>query len=251
MPSKYGDDDYAEAQAIADPPVYYSGRVPGPYISGAIPVRPTSRLQSQPRSPYCLPPNHYTASLLPDDGRVSSYRDRPRSLPPMETCKRTCREVGDLSAFKYGGSPRDPVDKARHVIENTFSSSNSGLGVGVLGAIVGGLIAREASEATAHISRGHGHHGSDKAPLVSALVGAAVGGLAANALEKRIEVTRAKTAEDEDAWEEKWDRDSKGRRTGRNGVIEDFGRRETRRRASTMSYQDGADDEAVYYRSRR
>ncbi|KAK7747938.1 hypothetical protein SLS53_001190 [Cytospora paraplurivora] len=173
------------------------------------------------------------------------------SLPPPETCKRTLHQVGDLSAFQYGGSPRDPVDKARHVVENTFSSSNSGLGVGVLGAIVGGLIAREASEATAHRSRGHGHHRSDKAPLVSALVGAAVGGLAANALEKRIEVARAKTAEDEDAWESKWCRDSKGRRTGRDGVIEDFDKRETRRRANNMSYQDAADYEAVYYRSRR
>lgn len=251
MPSKYGGDHHAEAQATAEPLAYYSSRGPGPYVSGAIPVGPTSRLQSQPQSPFYLTPGYSTASLYPNDRRVSSYRDRPRSLPPPETRKRTCREVGDLSAFHYGGSPRAPMDKARHVIENTFSSSNSGLGVGVLGAIVGGLIAREASEATTHRTRGRGHHGSDKAPLVSAFVGAAVGGLAANALEKRIEVARVKTAEDEDAWKRKWGRDPKGRRTGRDRVIEESDRRETRRGASTMSYQDGIDDGAGYYRSRR
>ncbi|KAK4148775.1 hypothetical protein C8A00DRAFT_38630, partial [Chaetomidium leptoderma] len=40
-----------------------------------------------------------------------------------------------------------------------FSASTSGLGVGVLGAIVGGLAAREASEAVAASSSHHGGHG--------------------------------------------------------------------------------------------
>lgn len=130
------------------------------------------------------------------------------------------------------------MKKAQQVFNHTFSNSNSGLEIGILGAIVGGLIAREASEATTHRSRGHGSSGSDKGPLISTIVGAAVGGLAANALEKRIEVARVKTAEKEDAWERKWGRDSRGRRIDRDHDFGDAGRRESRPRSSDEYYDD-------------
>ncbi|KAK1749991.1 hypothetical protein QBC47DRAFT_127690 [Echria macrotheca] len=97
------------------------------------------------------------------------------------------------------------VEKAKHALRDTFSNSTSGLGVGVLGAIVGGLAAREVSErhssgggsGSGH-GHGHGHHGSgssvlggeDKNALISTIVGAAVGGLGANAIEKRFERSR-------------------------------------------------------------
>ncbi|KAH6848274.1 hypothetical protein B0I37DRAFT_406041 [Chaetomium sp. MPI-CAGE-AT-0009] len=65
--------------------------------------------------------------------------------------------------------PHSPLyNKAQALLASTFTPSTSGLGVGVLGAIVGGLAAREASEAIAGKDRdrdarasshhGHGHH---------------------------------------------------------------------------------------------
>lgn len=241
----YSHDDYAQAQAAAGPPdnsLYYSGRPPGQYISGAIPVPPTSRLQFQPPDPSA-------SDLYPTGRQVSPYRGRPRSSPPSTRCKKSHRDLTDPSPSH---DQDGPVEKARDLVDNTFTSSSTGLGVGVLGAIVGGLIAREASEATTHRPRGRGHHGADKRPLVSTIVGAAVGGLAANALEKRIEVARAKTAETEDAWERKWGRDSRGRKLARDvNDFEDTGRRENRQRSSSMLYDADADAEfrAVYAKS--
>ncbi|KAL2140822.1 hypothetical protein VTI28DRAFT_3220 [Corynascus sepedonium] len=101
--------------------------------------------------------------------------------------------------------PRRLGDKARDLLSSNFTPSTSGLGVGVLGAIVGGLAAREASEAVASSSssskKGTAHgHGKGKGRerdrnnhqhLISTVVGAAVGGLGANAIEKRLEEGRA------------------------------------------------------------
>ncbi|ROW06581.1 hypothetical protein VMCG_04456 [Cytospora schulzeri] len=245
MPAYYSDDNYAQAQAAAGSPddyYYYSGRAPGQYTSGAIPVPPTSRLQFEP-------PESSSSNQYPNGRQVSPYQGRPRSLPPPARRKKSYRELTDASTLH---DQDGPLDKARDLVDNTFTNSNTGLGVGVLGAIVGGLIAREASEATTHRPRRRGRHGSDKGPLVSTIVGAAVGGLAANALEKRFEVARVKTAEKEDSWERKWGRDSRGRKTGRDDDdFEDTGKRETRRRSSSMLYGDDANEQAVYARSGR
>lgn len=245
MPAYYSDDNYAQPQASAGSPdyyYYYSGRAPGQYVSGAMPVPPTSRLQFQPH-------DSSASNLYHNSRQVSPYRGRPRSLPPPARRKRSYRELTDASPLHdYDG----PLEKARDLVDNTFTNSNTGLGVGVLGAIVGGLIAREASEATTHRPRSRGRHGSDKGPLVSTIVGAAVGGLAANALEKRIEVARAKTAEKEGAWERKWGQDSRGRKLERgDDDLEDPGRRETRRRSSSILYEDDVNSRAIYARSGR
>ncbi|EOO04313.1 hypothetical protein UCRPA7_153 [Phaeoacremonium minimum UCRPA7] len=125
---------------------------------------------------------------------------------------------------------RSPLAKARHVLKDTFSQSNSGLGVGVLGAIVGGIAAREASEATLR-ARGKSHSGEhDKSTLVSTIIGAAVGGLGANALEKRLESAKKKD-------EEK--REEGGRRS--HGPI----------RGANADYYDNDDYDYVYDRKTR
>lgn len=125
--------------------------------------------------------------------------------------------------------PRDPIHRAHHAIKQTFTNSTSGMSVGVLGAVIGGLVAREASEAVTTPRRkpSKGHHGGhghshphqetnpDRKRLISTLVGAAVGGLGANALEKKIEVARKRTAGKEAAWERTWKKESHGQR--RNG----------------------------------
>ncbi|KAM7208508.1 hypothetical protein V8F20_001189 [Naviculisporaceae sp. PSN 640] len=91
---------------------------------------------------------------------------------------------------------RTPLSKARHALSSTFSDSTTGLGAGVIGAIVGGLAAREASENLLAKGDGHhrhgDHHSSGKEALLSTIAGAAVGALGANAIEKRIEASRNK-----------------------------------------------------------
>lgn len=119
------------------------------------------------------------------------------------------------------------------MIKDAFSDSTSGLGIGVLGAIVGGLIASEASEA---VAKGNGpgshhrsYHGQGRSKLLSTVLGAAVGGFGANALEKRIEKSRDKIAVKEDAWEKKRHRNSRGP-TIRDDLAEKKGRRRSQRR---------------------
>lgn len=239
MPAYYSDDHDARPRATAapSPDYYYSGGAPGPYASGAIPVPSNARLQYQPQSPLYpyQTPNASVPSLHPDARQTSPYRRRPRSLPPPAR-RKSHRSARDQSPTSAGKGPRSPVQDARHLINNTFSNSNSGLGFGVLGALAGGLIAHEASGAKpsprSHARRRTGH----KSPLIPTLVGAAVAGLAANAFEKRIEVAKVRNAEKEEAWERKWGRGS-GADT-RDGFEEERGRRRSRRRSSGIYYDD-------------
>lgn len=176
------------------------------YASGAMPC-------DRPESPFYPPPNASSASLRPEGREVRPSRGRPRSLPPP--ARRQSWRHQQRSPSNTSRESEDPIRKAHGIFKETFSNSTSGLGVGVLGAIVGGLVAREATEATSR-PKSHGRRRSyreqDRARLLSTVLGAAVGGFGANAIEKRIELAREKNAEMEKAWEKKWHRDSKGRR---------------------------------------
>lgn len=207
-------------------PDYHSGGSRGPYITPAIPPPPIV-----PVGPY----EGYTPFYASPDTRgnnnnslqVPSSPARPRSTPPYargrdrdrrdggKSRERSRRREKDDGRDDEHERPKSPIGKARHVLQHTFSDSNSGLGVGVLGAIIGGLAAREASEAAAR----HGRHGSEDkshqgAALLSTVVGAAVGGFGANALEKRIEMSRNKAKDEQERWERKFGREEKdgGRR---------------------------------------
>lgn len=227
----YGDDtgSYAARINTANYPVYHDPTDSRQYASGAMPYYGAS-----------LPNNASVSSLRPDgDWKVQG---RHRSLPPpvRRGLSRRRREHSPQSPH-----PADPIRRAQSVIKDTFTKSTSGVGVGVLGAIIGGLVAREASEAASAPSsskpghRGRRHHSdqryheSERTRLISTLVGAAVGGFGANALEKRIEVGRERTAEKEEAWERKWGRDSRGRRIERvenDDSDDDRGRQRSQRR---------------------
>lgn len=112
-----------------------------------------------------------------------------------------------------------PLRKAKDLYSSTFSPSTTALGVGVLGAIVGGLAAREATEharkSSSHNGKKSSHHDGHssssskgrknqkeeeererKAALISTIVGAAVGGLGANVIEKKLE-EKKKAGEEE------------------------------------------------------
>lgn len=256
MPAYYGDDQDPRPRATAapSPDYYYSGGAPGPYASGAIPVPSNARLPYQPRSPLYpyTTPNASVPSLHPDARQASPHRRRPRSLPPPAQ-RRSRRSAGDHSPAGPEDGPRSPISDARNLINNTFSNSNSGLGIGVLGALAGGLLAHEASGAsgTKSRARSHGRRGADhKSPLLPTIVGAAVAGLAANAFEKRMEVAKVRNAEKQEAWERKWGPGF--RADARDAPEEDRGRRRGRRRSSGIYYDDhGRDGGELVGRSAR
>ncbi|KAG8160298.1 hypothetical protein KVR01_009834 [Diaporthe batatas] len=240
MPAYYGDDQDARPRATAAD-YYYSGGAPGPFASGAIPVPANARLpyhQPQPPPyPYTAPHVSPIPTLHPDARHPSPHRRRPRSLPPP------ARRKGGPSAHahspvRHDSGPRSPIQDARHLIHSTFSNSNSGLGIGVLGALAGGLIAHDRRVA------------DHKSPLIPTIVGAAVAGLAANAFEKRIEVAKVRNAEKQEAWERKW---GPGLRPDmRDGPGQETGRPRGRRRSSGIYYDDhGADAGDFHGRSAR
>ncbi|KAK0639417.1 hypothetical protein B0T16DRAFT_243631 [Cercophora newfieldiana] len=202
--SHYGDnnDDHGyyghhDSHARSWSPDRYSGNS-GPRIP------PPS--QFEPHTPFYAPP-------MPGPGprgtlQVPPGYHRPRSVPPPGSRPRSSRRdsypsEGESDSDSHRHRPNSPLSKAKHVLEHSFSSSTSGLGVGVLGAIVGGLAAREASEAAGK-KGGHHHDKNNKGALISTIVGAAVGGLGANAIEKRLEMSRQKTKGEQEAWERKW-----------------------------------------------
>ncbi|KAJ0166286.1 hypothetical protein CTA2_7927 [Colletotrichum tanaceti] len=175
----------------------------GPYLSGAIPVDtlPPVHPYYGPESP--LSPRDANALQIPPQPRY-----RPRSLPPQALA---------VGRPRPRSRPRSPIGKARHAIDNTFTESSSGIGVGLLGAVVGGLAAREVSDATVR-TRNHKEmengtyrprspRETEKARVISTVVGALVGGLGANALERRFEVARRRDREQQEAWERKWGRE--------------------------------------------
>ncbi|KAK9417558.1 hypothetical protein SUNI508_08709 [Seiridium unicorne] len=197
--------DYAYAGGSGVPP-----RVPSPGHTAFIPPAAGShaRLEYEPQTPfYPPPPPNYNNLQVPET------RARPRSLPPPADYRRSRSRHGrgrdDDDHYDDRSRDRSPIGKAKKVLENTFTDSTTGLGVGVLGALVGGLAAHEAAEATSRHGGGHHNDAQRRNQLLSTVVGAAVGALGANAVEKRLELNREKTNVKQDKWEQKW-----GRRSG-------------------------------------
>ncbi|KAI1152986.1 hypothetical protein F4825DRAFT_285114 [Nemania diffusa] len=203
-----GTDYYTYSGGAAAPPAYPVASPGHSTYNG----KPQARLTYEPQGTY-YPPRSPSAGL-----RVSESRSRPRSAaPPIDPSRDGARERGDNkygeSADSDDGRTRSPLEKAKRFVDGTFTDSTTGLGVGVLGALVGGLAAREAAELTSNRQRGSGGDRRDDAEhrrnqLISTVVGAAVGALGANAIEKRIETRRARDEVEEERWERKWRRPS-------------------------------------------
>lgn len=201
-----------------DPLVHSKGPAPdtGPYVSGAIPpevANGAARSYYELDSP--LSPRDTNALQLPQPPQY-----RPRSVPPAAFAVsrgRPCPRSRSRSRSRSRHRPRTPLGKARHAVDHTFSNSSSGIGVGLLGAVVGGLAAREVSDAVLRnrthkeIEKGTYHprspHDTEKARVISTVVGALVGGLGANALERRFESARERDRVQQAAWERRWGRD--------------------------------------------
>ncbi|KAM0328458.1 hypothetical protein ACHAQA_004865 [Verticillium albo-atrum] len=177
------------------------------------------------------------------DGKASAQIDTPRSVRFAQTSDIETDTTSTAASTGTQDKSRGPIGRARHAVDSTFTQTSSGLGVGLLGAVVGGLAA------SAHSGRSSE---PDRSRLVSTVVGALVGGLGANAIEKRFENARERHRREQEAWERKWrapeDRPRRGasrsREPGRRdsgwGGDDDFGmqgRRAPRRLASQDGFQ--------------
>ncbi|KAI1323833.1 hypothetical protein F5Y16DRAFT_329427 [Xylariaceae sp. FL0255] len=220
--------DYYESFNVLDPKPMSDDEAP-PYQRARNGSMSQARIAYEPQTPF-YPPK--SSSNLD----VPGSRARPRSLPPPfeeNNSRALSRDHRQERGYnRYGesddsddGRARTPVEKARRFVDNTFSDSTTGLGVGVLGALLGGLAAREVADSYASRQgrSGRGRHDDadqKRTQLISTVVGAAVGALGANAVEKSIEINRAKDAVKQERWEHKWRPEAgKGEVTERRQVI--------------------------------
>ncbi|RYP57857.1 hypothetical protein DL769_009234 [Monosporascus sp. CRB-8-3] len=195
--------DYPPSEAVGA----YSGevpRIPSPGRTTYPGSTSQARLAYEPQAPFYPPPPRDASNLQITKSRSQS---RPRSLPPLveyrpppssreltrERWRRTrADDNSDNDDRSDVETPRTPLAKARGIISDTFTDSAGGLGVGILGALVGGLAAKEASDATSrHNSRRRRRDPEHRRnQILSTAVGAVVGALSANAFEKRLEDNR-------------------------------------------------------------
>ncbi|KAK3488280.1 hypothetical protein B0T13DRAFT_103881 [Neurospora crassa] len=187
----------------------------------------TSRGLSRSRSRSRGARSIYTTddeSDYPRSSRGASHSRRRRSPSSRRSRSRSRSRRSPSPAAAAAAAA--PLRKAKDLYSSTFSPSTTALGVGVLGAIVGGLAAREATEKHARNKSSHhngkkSHHDSHssssrsrksqkeeeererKAALISTIVGAAVGGLGANVIEKKLEEKKKKKAGEEEEEEKR------------------------------------------------
>ncbi|KAK7747023.1 hypothetical protein SLS62_009280 [Diatrype stigma] len=257
-------------------------RIPSPGHTAYPGSSSQARLAYEPQAPFYPPPSRERSR--------SRSQSRPRTLPPpieYRNDARSSRELvrtrrpdpyddddddGDLDSYygrevsDHGGSTaRTPAagDKAAAAaarggfLGNKFTDTPAGLGVGVLGALVGGLAAKEASNATSRHGKKHRSGDPDhrRNQMISTAVGAVVGALGANAFEKRLEDNRGKEKEQRAAAaakeDNKWEYERRWRSDGRNGSSRVLDKTEIIARPRSRSGGAGSRDRSSDGSSRR
>lgn len=232
-----------------------------PYREHAHPRERNPSMLQEPESPR--PPRSQSVPmrrmLIPR--QPSHINTRSSSRSPPGVFRR--RERGE--SHHVTPSPR-PTKYPRVAATSTFSYTSSGIGVSILGAIVGGLAARELSsvalptrstnelkDAVDVAGRSpytdpndgliyHPPHPRARRPssasrkeahttrMVSTVVGAMVGGIGANVIERRLESSQQRHHADQKAWENKFGRDgmvSRDERAAHSGRVSDHRYNET------------------------
>ncbi|KAJ6440835.1 AAA family ATPase [Purpureocillium lavendulum] len=203
-------------------PEYHSGGGGGrPFDQDNQPPPPPP--QQQPQQRRGLNEDYYRESAA-TLGVPAPSNNRPRSVPPSSAVIRRPRSPSrssrsssrsyrgrgfdddDHSRSRGGSRGPDPVSRARGIVHDNFSHSAAGIGAGILGAVVGGIVANKASEAAfkhRHKAGGRARRHSDEAAprMVSTILGAVAGGLGANAIANRVEDSRDKGRHRQIAWE--------------------------------------------------
>jgi hypothetical protein len=102
-------------------------------------------------------------------------------------------------------SARDKAHRygLKEELSDVFTTSKAGLAGGAVGAVVGGWAAQKAQVATG--KDGGGRKDKSGTNAVLTLLGAAVGGLAVNAIIDKYEDGKRETKEKQEKWEDKWE----------------------------------------------
>ncbi|KAM4066954.1 hypothetical protein HRG_000964 [Hirsutella rhossiliensis] len=188
------------------------------------------RSQPHPSSELVRVPSHQSANSR--SSSASSYRE--------------CGFRGDDRGRSRAGSRTpDPLERARGIVQDSFSQTSTGIGAGLLGAVVGGIVANRASEAALKQRRGTSSHdrrnGDEATPRLLTVLGAVAGGLGANAVARKVECDRERHRQR--MWE------------GRYGSDDDLGRYESSRRTDVdrqgRLLHDADADDYVYDVERR
>ncbi|KAI5457247.1 hypothetical protein BGZ63DRAFT_408005 [Mariannaea sp. PMI_226] len=192
-----------------------------PINPGDPPYSSTSRVNEaygppSPRGTMTLEPpaSHARPRSVPPNTAMIRHRATPsQSSSGSDSDDEDRRYRGSRSRSHRGRGERSPspLSRARDVVEDNFSHSAAGIGAGLLGAVVGGLVAREAADGVArhkHKSKGYDSRDSDdKTRMVSTILGAVAGGLASNAIANRVEDSREKDRVREREWERRYTRE--------------------------------------------
>ncbi|KAJ4153276.1 hypothetical protein LMH87_009771 [Akanthomyces muscarius] len=193
-------------------PDYHSGAGGGPAAGFGDPGRPFRDDAPFEREEMTLAPparDYGRANSVPPSNALA-YRNGSES--PYERSRgghsRRSRsrsdyddDDGESRRDRRRGSP-SPMRRARHAVEENFSNSSTGIGAGILGAVVGGFAANKAADAAYNRNgkggRGRRHSDENAVPkAVSTLLGAVAGGLGANAFAHHVEGEREKRRERE------------------------------------------------------
>jgi uncharacterized protein YcfJ len=214
MPEYYHYEEYTRRRRD-DSPDHHWGGAERPRDHDHRPFDPSPRRADERDTRDALrlepPPSHTRPRSVPPPNTAVVHRPRPRS-PSIASSSSSDRE--DRSARRRGRSP-SPVSKARNAVQDSFTNTTAGIGAGLIGAVVGGLVARQASDVVSRRRsqkdrrrRSSGHGDDDNTTrVVSTIVGALAGGLGANALANRFEDSRDRDRAHQQAWERRHGRE--------------------------------------------
>ncbi|KAI9155317.1 hypothetical protein HJFPF1_07899 [Paramyrothecium foliicola] len=219
MPEHYQYEEYHRRRRDReDSPEFYSGG------GGARPYDPEYRpFDSNPRVNESYhretlrlepPPSNARPRSVPPPNTAVVHRPRQRS--PSVASSRSKEDRDNARGGRRGRSP-SPISKARNAVQDNFTNSTAGIGAALLGAAVGGLVARQASDAVSRRrsqkdprrrrSRDYDDDDGNTTRVVSTILGVVAGGLGANALTNRFEDSRDRDRAHQHAWERRHGRE--------------------------------------------
>lgn len=257
MANYYEYEEYRRRPVRDDSPDYHSGGGAPRESRDSMRLEPPSAHNGRPRSQP--PPNTGAVVRRARSRSRSSSRSSSRNSRRLQLRHRDDDYDDDDSRSRDRSRDRrrdrspSPLGKARKVVENNFSNSTTGIGAGLLGAVVGGFAARQASDAASrHRRKSHsgrprsGGGDDDRTRVISTLLGAVAGGLGANAIANRVEGNRERGKDRQHAWEARHGReeDLPHYDSGRPGDMD-------HRNGRGLKYDSDEDDYDYVYDDRR
>ena len=152
--------------------------------------------------PRSVPPQHRNA-MIPR-GRSRSQRRFSRDSSCSSSTISFTEADRRPSRSRRRRSP-SPISRAQSMMADNFTNSTAGIGAGLIGAVVGGFVAKGASERAARRNnRDHDSRPNDsdgRAHLLTTIAGAVAGGLGANAVANRLQDARTRGRARQKMWE--------------------------------------------------